>query len=480
MINNKRALVAVVAALVFGLLLSGAAFAKDGNPKDLAVLEALQNGFREVAKEVIPSVVQINVVDVLKMPMTPFSPFDFFFGPQPKDPKQKPQQREFRQQGLGSGVIVRKVGNKAYVLTNNHVVGQAEEISLKLSDQRQFKATLVGKDDKKDLALVVFETRDPVPVAELGNSDSLQVGDWVLAIGNPLGFESTVTAGIVSARGRHSVPGSDISGYTDYLQTDASINQGNSGGALVNLRGEVVGINAWIASPSGGSVGLGFAIPINNAKKAIDDFITKGKVEYGWVGINIGNPAPLVLADMRLENIQGAFVYGVFKGSPADKAGIQPGDYITRVNNEAIKDSTELLLAIGNFAPGAQASFELLRYGARLSLSVRISARQDEKEIAGQAVKNWPGMAVVKISDDIRKQLKLSRDAGEILIGNVDKGSPADVAGFRPGDIVRKINNQEVRTVLEFYKTLNESANRELLFTLYREGTEVLLGFNRR
>ena len=480
MINNKRALVAVVAALVFGLLLSSAAFAKDGNPKDLAVLEALQNGFREVAKEVIPSVVQINVVDVLKMPVTPFSPFDFFFGPQPKDPKQKPQQREFRQQGLGSGVIVRKVGNKAYVLTNNHVVGQAEEISVKLSDQRQFKATLVGKDDKKDLALVVFETRDPVPVAELGNSDSLQVGDWVLAIGNPLGFESTVTAGIVSARGRHSVPGSDISGYTDYLQTDASINQGNSGGALVNLRGEVVGINAWIASPSGGSVGLGFAIPINNAKKAIDDFITKGKVEYGWVGINIGNPAPLVLADMRLENVQGAFVYGVFKGSPADKAGIQPGDYITRVNNEAIKDSTELLLAIGDLAPGAQAGFELLRYGARLSLSVRISARQDEKEIAGQAVKNWPGMAVVKISDDIRKQLKLSRDAGEILIGNVDKGSPADVAGFRPGDIVRKINNQEVRTVLEFYKTLNESANRELLFTLYREGTEVLLGFNRR
>ena len=189
-------------------------------------------------------------------------------------------------------------------------------------------------------------------MAELGDSDSLMVGDWVLAVGSPLGFESTVTAGIVSAIGRRSVQGA--AGFTDYIQTDAAINQGNSGGALVNIYGQVVGINSWIASTSGGNIGLGFAIPINNAKRAIDDFITKGKSEYGWIGINMGGLQPQAAEDLKLGEAHGAFVYGVFKGSPADKAGLLPGDMITKVDGKALKDSSDLLLTIGNLTPGTQ------------------------------------------------------------------------------------------------------------------------------
>ncbi|MEW5814884.1 MAG: trypsin-like peptidase domain-containing protein, partial [Spirochaetota bacterium] len=254
--------------------------------------EVLQNSFREIAAKVLPVVVEVDVVDVLKQNAPQFSsPFDFFFSPR-QDENQNPQEREYKRYGLGSGVMIRKIGDKVYVLTNNHVVGQAEEIKVKLEDRRQFKAKIVGKDEKKDLALIVFETKENVPIAEMGDSSRLKVGDWVLAVGNPLGFESTVTAGIVSAVGRKSQLGSDVATFTDYIQTDAAINQGNSGGALVNLAGQVVGLNTWIASPSGGSIGIGFAIPINNAKKAIEDFISQGRIEYGWLGINIGDAAP--------------------------------------------------------------------------------------------------------------------------------------------------------------------------------------------
>ena len=445
------------------------------NLEGIQTLQSMQNAFRAVAAKVLPSVVQVDVVDVVKNSGADFpNPFEFFFGPRSQ---RQSQPREFRQQGLGSGVVVRRNGDKLYVLTNNHVAGDAEQISIKLQDGRSYKAKLVGKDENKDLALVVFETRENIPVAELGDSGSLMVGDWVLAVGSPLGFESTVTAGIVSAIGRRSVQGA--AGFTDYVQTDAAINQGNSGGALVNIYGQVVGINSWIASTSGGNIGLGFAIPINNAKRSIDDFITKGRSEYGWIGINMGGLQPQAADDLKLGEARGAFVYGVFKSSPAEKAGLLPGDMITKVDGKALKDSSDLLLTIGNLTPGRKVELELVRAGSARSLTLQVAARADEKQLAAQSSKVWPGFSVLKITDDVREQLNLGGSEAGLVIGAVDQSGPADVAGLKSGDLVTKVGGREVRDLGDFYKALNNPGAKEILFAIQRQGNNLIIGLVR-
>jgi serine protease Do len=436
-------------------------------------LESIQSSFRAVAQKVIPTVVEVDVVDVVKAPVMT-NPFQFFFGPQGQNPA--PKEQEYKQYGLGSGVIVRRDGNKVYVLTNNHVVGEAEEISVKLSDQRQFTAKLVGTDARKDLALVVFETKDSVPIAALGNSDELQVGDWVLAVGNPLGFSSTITSGIVSALGRHSMPGSNMASFTDYIQTDAAINQGNSGGALVNIYGEVVGINAWIASPSGGNVGLGFAIPINDAKKDIEDLLSKGKVEYGWLGAYIGNLAQDLAADMKLEGVNGAFVSNIFKDSPADKAGLQPGDYVTALNGITIDNANQLLQMVGNLRPGERARFELIRSGTPMTLTARIVARGEESEISKQANRVWPGLYITDVNQDIRKSLELPNSKDGVVVAAVEQGSASAVAGLRQGDVIESVNGRGVKNVADFYSVINTKKNTELSFRIFRQGVELVVG----
>jgi len=467
--------------LIAGIAAVAAAQSTDQVQQGIQTLQNIQAAFRSVAQKVQPTVVEVNVVDVVKRPVFRFeSPFDFFFGQRgDRDSKDK-EEREYRRPGLGSGVIVRKTGNRLYVLTNNHVVSSADEITIKLIDERVFEASLVGRDEKKDLALVVFETPQSVPVAELGDSDSAEVGDWALAIGNPFGFESTVTVGVISAVGRRSIPGRRNGGFTDYIQTDAAINQGNSGGALVNIKGQVIGINTWIASPSGGSVGLGFAIPINNAKKAIDDLISKGKVEYGWLGITVGNMPAEVAEDLKVKGKSGALVHGVFEDSPAAKAGVLPGDYITHIGGEDVRDPSHLLRIVGNLMPGKSIRFDLIRDRKRKQLNVNIEARAEEKEIAKQGKKIWPGISVVKVTDRLRKQLNLSRNAGEVIVGVVRKGSPSDIAGIRSGDIIKRINGRDVRDVAEFYKLLNDTSKRRLMFTIFRKGNEILIGLVRQ
>ena len=429
----------------------------------------IQAAFREVSSQVLPSVVEIDVVNVVQAQLPNIlSPFDFFF-PQ-GSPNDQPRQQEFRQEGLGSGVMVKRAGESVYVLTNNHVVGEAEEITVKLADERSFTAKLVGTDPKKDLALVMFTTDQSVPLAELGDSDTLQVGDWVLAVGSPLGFHSTVTEGIVSAIGRESLPGSAIASFTDYIQTDAAINQGNSGGALVDIQGRVVGINSWIASPSGGNVGLGFAIPINNAKSAIEDLITKGRASYGWLGINMGTYG---------NDTNGAFVYGVYDGSPAQNAGILPGDMITAVNGEQITDPTQLLLVVGNLEPGVTADFTILRNQQQLVRTVTIAERQDEQALADQANRLWPGLSVVQITPELRSRLDLPRNTGSLVIGAVVKGSPAGVAGLRGGDVLRKINEHKVASVADFYRAVNEPDTREFMLEVSRQNSDYRIGLVR-
>jgi Do/DeqQ family serine protease len=437
----------------------------------LQAMSNIQAAFREVAREVLPSVVEIDVVNVVKAQLPGVgSPFDFFF--QPESAQGASRQQELRQKGLGSGVMVKRVGQSVYVLTNNHVVGEAQEITVTLADGRNFTAKLVGKDPKKDLALVKFTSGESVPLAELGDSDTLQVGDWVLAVGSPLGFHSTVTEGIVSALGRESLPGSSIASFTDYIQTDAAINQGNSGGALVDIQGQVVGINSWIASPSGGNVGLGFAIPINNAKSTIQDLITKGKTSYGWLGITMGSLSPTEAGKLYGDAVQGAFVSSVYEGSPAQKAGILPGDLITTVNGENITDPTQLLLVVGNLKPGTTANFTILRAHEQLVLEVNIAERQDEQALAKQANQLWPGLSVVQITPELRTRLDLPRNIGNVIVGAVDKGSSAAAAGLRVGDIVRNVNGQKVVSLADFYHAVNQPDTRELLLEITREGQE--------
>ncbi|RKX90996.1 MAG: hypothetical protein DRP59_08785 [Spirochaetes bacterium] len=447
-----------------------------------STLSAMQEANRMVAKKVLPVVVSINVETVEKreVPTMP-SPFDFFFNfpGRPQNPNQQPQEKpktqEFRSEALGSGIIVKKTGTTVYVLTNNHVAGNADKITIHLYDDRVFDAKLVGKDPRKDIALVKFTTKEDVPIADLGDSDTVQAGDIAFAVGNPLGFSSTITSGIISAVGRKADDRLGTS-FTDYIQTDAAINPGNSGGPLVNIKGQVIGINTWIASQSGGSIGLGFAIPINNAKKVINELISSGKVEYGWLGISMSDPSEGIARDMGLTGKDGAFVFNVYKGSPAWKGGIKPGDYITKIDSHNIKDADDLLHVVGNLEPGKTYSFRVIRYNNPVNLRVKIATRKDEEEIIKDSKSLWPGVTVVGITKDIQERLNLKSNIGKVMIGAVSQNTSAFKAGLRSGDIVKEINRKKINSVMDFYRIINNAHSKEFIFKVNKQGTDVILG----
>ncbi|MCK5737408.1 MAG: trypsin-like peptidase domain-containing protein, partial [Spirochaetaceae bacterium] len=350
-------------------------------------------------------------------------------------------------------------------LTNNHVVESADEIEVNLNDGRKFTAELIGGDPLRDLALISIDTKDNLPIAKLGNSDDVWVGDWVLAIGNPLGFESTVTAGIISAKGRNA----EGQNFTDYLQTDASINPGNSGGALVNLNGEVIGINSFIASTSGGNIGLGFAIPINNARRAIDDFIDKGSVEYAWLGVNMGDLNDILADELDLEGKMGAFIYNVYGESPAMNGGILPGDLITSMAGRTIEDSDDLSRTVSSLLPDQNVSLTLIRDGKTMNINLRLSVRTIERD--GLSVNVWPGFSGVPVSSELRDQMRIPRNAGNVLIGGVVEGSPASALGLRSGDVIKTINRRNVRNLQHFYDLVNAESRLEIKIT--RQGTDL-------
>jgi Do/DeqQ family serine protease len=436
----------------------------------LSVAEGLQTAFRSVSDKVLPSVVEIKTVSVRRQQVPNFNgiPWEFFFGPRDRgSDEDSGQEREFRSQGLGSGIIVRQKSGAYYVLTNNHVVEGANEIRVATKDGKEYPAELTGTDARKDLAMVSFKTGDSYPLAVLGDSDSVKVGDWAIAMGNPLGeqFSFSVTMGIVSAVGRTGGPGQNIN---DFIQTDAPINQGNSGGALVNIRGEVIGINTWIASNSsgGGSVGLGFAIPINNTKRSIDEFITSGAISYGWLGVSLNEPGKEITSALRLEGKRGALASQVFLGSPADKGGIRPGDFITHVDGKEAGGMNRLTMMVGELKAGDQATFTLIRDGAVRDIKVRIEARTDQ--VASDNKKLWPGVYVVPLTDEMRDELKLDKNAKGLFVGQVVVNSPASVVGLHQGDRITAVNGEEVKDIASFYKALREKTDRELWFSLIR------------
>jgi len=443
-------------------------------------LESMQNSFREVAKKILPSVVEINVTETItqQAPQFPFGfPFPFFDQQGNNGGKQT-----FQQSALGSGIIVRRSGDTYYVLTNNHVVKDATNISVRLYDQQVFKAKVVGADPRKDIALVSFTSNNPLQTADIGDSNLLQVGDIVLAVGNPLGFESTVTMGIVSALGRQGQGG--VATYTDYIQTDAAINQGNSGGALVNIKGQVVGINTWIAAPSGGNVGLGFAIPIDNATPAISQFIAHGHVQYGWLGAQIADiqdssTYPGFASDLKVQGVKGALMLNIYKSSPAAKAGLLPGDYITKVEGATVQSADDLTQKVGSLDAGKSYTFTVIRDGKELSFPVSIGIRDDKDQVA-QPKNLWPGMTVVDIDDQVRQQVSIPASLHGVVVGYLPgQDTPASIAGFRPGDVITSINGESVRNMREYYAALNDTRGSQVTFNIVREGTDVSIGLSR-
>ena len=446
----------------------------DSAPADvkaaMAEAEAVQDAFRYVADKVQPSVVEINVVEKAQAPQgNPDEqfPFRFFFNNPDDGSGQQPQ--PYTEKGLGSGIIVRQDGKTVYVLTNNHVAGSATDITVITHDGKEYKGALVGKDERRDLALVKFQSDSPdIAVASLGDSSVVRVGDWAIAIGSPLGLVSSVTTGTVSAVNRSGGPDGNIN---DFIQTDASINKGNSGGALVNIRGEVIGMNTWIASSTGGSIGLGFAIPINNVKKAIDDFITKGKVVYGWMGIGLDSPDKATADELGADPKSAVMAASVFKSSPAEKGGILPGDVILSVNGEAIAGMEQLQRIVGDLPAGKQASLDVLRDGKKVSVTVDIEVRNDSA--AANDGNYFPGLIVRSLKFEDLDQSKLPKDVKGVFVLSVADKSPSSVIGVKPQDIITEVNDKPVSTVKEFYAALDDPSSKKIAFTLNRDGETV-------
>ncbi|MBQ7752943.1 MAG: Do family serine endopeptidase [Treponema sp.] len=469
-------------------LLSGlfAAPSSASQAQALSVVEAFQTTFRSISDTLLPAVVEVDVTEK-KTYTDPFqgfsSPFEFFFGrpDRPDRPdsgndkkdKRDDGKREYEQKGLGSGVIVRRTGDTLYVLTNNHVAGAATKINIKLNDGRSFEAKLVGADERIDVALVSFEAKDKnIPVAKLGDSDSVMPGDICMAFGAPLGYAQSVTQGIVSATGRSEAHMSSIS---DYIQTDAAINQGNSGGPLVNIYGEVIGINTWIASQSGGSQGLGFAIPINNIKNSIDAFIKDGKITYGWVGVSLLELTDEYKKQLGVEGIDGAFAAQVYSNAPAFKGGLKPGDYIVELNGKSVKNVSQLVREVGGLAAGSTATFTVIRGGKRLPM-INVKVEERLKDVSNLNNKLWPGFIAAPLTDEIKEDLKIDdKKLKGVLVTGVMEKSPAAALRLQNGDIITAVNGKTVKDLSEFYNEL-ANAQKSVNFDVYSNGGTITTG----
>ena len=439
----------------------------------LATAMEVQEAFREVSAKTLPSVVEISVQAQVDQGNSEENeiPWNDFFS-DPSEDSQTP--RYYRSQGLGSGVLIRRDHDIHYILTNSHVVGSAPEtITVELYDGELVEAELKGIDSRKDLAIISFEKEhsglDPVPI---GDSETLYVGDWVLALGSPYGYQQSVSSGIVSALGRRDGPGDNIN---DFIQTDAAINQGNSGGALVNLRGELVGINTFITTPNGGSIGLGFAIPVNNAISSANQLIESGEVRYGWLGVSLGPYGEAAAESLGYESGAGALVYQVFDGSPAWEAGIRPGDLIRSLNGRAVKDTEHLIYRIGDIPPGESALFSLSRFGEDLEPEAIIGERESEEAVRALHGQAWPGFVVAPLTADLKEAMSLDKASSGVLVAEVYPRTRAQATELRPGDLIIAVGGNSVTDMKSLYLGLSVVDQDDLSFTVIREGEELKL-----
>ena len=421
-------------------------------PKDIL---ATQQAFTTVVKSITPSVVNISTVSKKKLvqPYFEFSPFfgDFFGG------QAKPRYR--RENSLGSGVIINKEG---YILTNDHVVKDAESIQVKLSNEKVFNGKVVGEDAKTDLAVIKINSQESLPSAVLGDSDKLQVGQWAIAIGNPFGLDRTVTVGVVSATGRSNM---GIETYEDFIQTDASINPGNSGGPLLNVYGEVIGINTAIVAAG---QGIGFAIPINMAKQVVGQLIKKGSVTRGWLGVSIQPVTEEIAQSFGLKKSRGALVSDILAGGPAEKAGLKQGDVITRLAGKEIKDPRQLQLIVADIPAGQIVAVELFREGKPLTLQVTLVSTDSAAALKPKSTSpqsGWFGLTV----EEIPKNMRIKGLSG-VIVAEVEEEGVAAEAGIQRGDIIVAINQKRVANLNDYGMAMKAAERKGSVAILVKRG----------
>jgi len=478
--NKKFRWTALTAVAIFflfaGLLLASPlqltkpVAAGDARPmaQDTGPIQGPPGSFADLVQKQGSTVVNIKVTKIEKAgfpkefssPEGPYGDlFRHFFRGMPQPPE------AYRMQGAGSGVIISRDG---YIVTNHHVVEGAKDITVTLADRQEYKARIVGRDPKTDLAVLKIDPKETLTEATLGNSEQLKVGDWVLAIGNPFGLSNTVTAGIVSAKGRIIGAGP----YDDFIQTDAPINPGNSGGPLFNMKGEVVGINTAIV-PNG--QGIGFAIPVSVAKPLIPQLISKGEVTRGYIGVSIQAITPELAKAMNLKEAKGALVSDVVPGSPADKGGMKQGDVIIAFNQKNIDGPRDLSSWVAQTAVGQEAKVIILRDGNEKQLTLRIEKVASEKAKAEKSAPSDQGKWGLGL-EDLNPQMKgflNPKSSDGVMVANVQPGSPADQAGIRPGDILLSVNRQPAHSAKEAVEAISKAKDSDSLLLLLRreEGT---------
>jgi len=481
---HRAGMIAGVTVLSGSLLAFTPAMKGKNAPLNLSVTDtpAVQNAkmfpsLSPVVKKVATSVVKISVSSQAKASpagMPPGMPdlrqffgggdggFDFRGG------QGQRQLRQPKQQGVGSGVIVTSDG---YVLTNNHVVDGADEIKVSLNDGRDFTGKVIGRDPKTDVAVVKIEGTG-LPAVTFADSDKIEVGDMVLAIGNPFGIGQTVTTGIVSAKGRATM-GLD---YEDFIQTDAAINPGNSGGALVDIDGRLVGMNTAILSRSGGNQGIGFAVPTNLARWVMESLVSNGSVERGFLGVNIQDLTPELAKEFKLDQAKGALVAEVTPGSPAEKAGVKSGDLITAFNGKEVADSRHLKLHVGATLPNSSVPLKVLRDGQSTTLTVKVEALPGDKladnsntETSGED--SLHGVAVTDLDSATRSQLRVPAKINGALVSQVEEDSAAYEAGIREGDVITEINHQSIKNAEQAVAECAKPSSKRTLVKIWTKGS---------
>jgi len=494
----RRGLVAC-AALVFatGAALAQAPQAAEGRPAlGTNAPTPPMPSFADLAERLLPAVVNISTTQTIRPDRNqrrgpdipqfpPGSPFEEFF--REFFDRQRPDAPPRRAQSLGSGFIIDEAG---YIVTNNHVIADADEIKVTMQDNTQLSAKVVGRDAKTDLALLKVDSPKPLPFVKFGNSDEARVGDWVIAIGNPFGLGGSVTAGIISARQRDINAGP----YDDFIQTDASINRGNSGGPLFNLAGEVIGINTAIYSPSGGSVGIGFAIPSALAKPVLEQLREFGRARRGWLGVNIQTVTEEIADSLGLDKPRGALVARVTEKGPAEQAKIEPGDVILKFDGREVTEMRRLPRMVAETPVGKTVPVVIWRKGKEMTVQVKIGELEDTEQMAaaapgGDRTPSGPpastvetlGMSLATLTPELRERYEIDEKTKGVVITKVDEGSPAAERGLRPGEVIVEVNQEPVSSpqqVVDKVKEAKSQGRRGVLVMVDRQGEQRFVGLS--
>ncbi len=480
---KKMVLGTLFLAFIFGLFFCISNDRADSSSKNdkLTTAKSLGQAFVDVAKKVQPAVVNITTEKMVTMrPWDRYgedffrgSPFEDFFRGFGFPPRERERGREYqhKQRSGGSGVIVDKEG---YILTNNHVVEGVDKVKITLNDGREFTATVKGQDSRTDLAVLRIKAKD-LPVANLGDSDKLEVGEWAIAIGSPFGLEHTVTVGVISAKGRS---GLGTGTYEDFIQTDASINPGNSGGPLINIEGEVIGINAMIIQPG---TGIGFAIPINTAKQILNDLITQGKVVRPWLGISAQDLTPEMMEHFKVKEKDGVLVGQVHAGTGAEKAGLSSGDIIKSVDDKPVKNVNELVKEILRKKVGQKVKLSIIRDGKPMNIEVTTTAMPEKPEMAKEKEEEEKlGAKVQELTPQLAARYRISGIKKGVVVVGVEDGSVADEIGLQEGDVILEVNRKKIEDLRDFDNAVKEaSLEKGILFQLHRKGSSFYISYKK-